>query len=89
MDPVSRADTLSQFVKLVGAARVRNNGFPPFAKTSRPASPSLLIPGAPVALQQPGYTTGRVSPDRQEAMNPAALGAQSVRKLGTRFDAYA
>jgi hypothetical protein len=89
MEPVSRADAISQFVKLVGAARVRNNGYSPFAKAAQTASTSLLMPGAPVALRQNGYSTVQVSTDRPAAMNPAAMGVQSVKKLGTRFDAYA
>jgi hypothetical protein len=89
MDPVSRADNLAQFMKLVGAARARNDAFSPFTKAPRPSA-SLLMPGASVALQQSGYSQARrVSLVNQSAQVSTSQPAQPQRKLGTRFDAYA
>jgi hypothetical protein len=87
MNSVAQVNNLSQFVQLVSAARIRNNGLAGGAQKSTNPTPAFKSQAFSNAKPLSAYPNSR-----QPMSAPAAdesVKTHRTRSLGTRFDAYA
>ena len=89
MNSVAQVNNLAQFVQLVSAARIRNNGLSAGVRTQNNRIAPQTLKSQAFSNAQPlsTYSFSRQPVNSQGAVESSKT--NQTRNLGTKFDAYA